>query len=249
MVYGSISRGFKGQVIDVPPAPTLPTTVLEPEISLSYELGYKASLNTSTDFEANVFFTQIDKFQAQRSVFVGTALISVLENIDIESTGLELTLRGLLGENFSYQAGYIYMDVPYPDGFLGADGGDLSGEQFVQVPEHKVTLSGEFFADLGSSMEFFVNFNSYYKSEVRYEARSTDAFVYPNAFNVGGALGLRSQDGTWSASIFGRNLTGEDEPISYLASTFAGQLDGGVRAWPAGGVTSRLVGVRFDLNF
>lgn len=248
MIYGTVSRGFKGQLIEVPTAPTLPVNSLEPEISTGFELGYKATLNDTMNLEANIFHTEIDGFQTLRSVFVGTALISVSENIDIETQGIELTLRGIAGENFEYSLGYIYNDAPYPSGFVGADGGSLAGEQFIGSPKSKFTFSGEYFTPF-RNMEWFANFNGYWKDDVRYEARSTDNFVFDSHFNIGASVGLRSADGTWRASLFGRNLTAEREPIAFLASTWLGQLDGGVRAWPAGGVTVRQVGLSLEYNF
>ena len=49
--------------------------------------------------------------------------------------------------------------------------------------------------------------------------------------------------------LFVRNLTKEREPTAYLASTFAGQPDGGIRAWPVAGLTARVVGVRLGFDF
>jgi len=250
MVYGSYARGFKGQVIDVPPSPALPVTELNPEIPTAYEIGTKVALNRYTNLEANVFLTQVKDFQAQRSVFVGTELVTALENInEIETKGFELAARGSLGDNFSYNAGFIHNTVEYPDGFVGADGGDLSGEQLIFSPKNKFSLSGEYANGLGDNTELFLNTNVVWKSDVRYEARSTDTFVYPSHFTIGASIGMREVDDKWRATLFARNITGEDEPAAYLAGTFLGQIDGGVRAWPVGGVTLRQVGISFDYKF
>ena len=60
---------------------------------------------------------------------------------------------------------------------------------------------------------------------------------------------MRDADGGWTASIFVRNLTKEREPMAYLASTFFGNTDGGIRAWPISGLTARVVGVRLGFEF
>jgi iron complex outermembrane receptor protein len=60
---------------------------------------------------------------------------------------------------------------------------------------------------------------------------------------------LRDADGKWTLSVFARNLTKQREPTAYLASDFAGTSDGGIRAWPAAGLTARVVGVSAGFKF
>jgi iron complex outermembrane recepter protein len=66
---------------------------------------------------------------------------------------------------------------------------------------------------------------------------------------INGSIGIRQPDGKWSASLFVRNLTKSREPAAYLASDFAGNPDGGLRAWPIAGVTARVVGASVSFNF
>ena len=98
-------------------------------------------------------------------------------------------------------------------------------------------------------MELFVNANVVYKSDLLLAARSDPRFVYPAHELVNGGIGVRDADGGWTASLFVRNLTKEREPTAYLASTFAGRPDGGVRAWPVAGLTARVVGVSLGFDF
>jgi len=46
-----------------------------------------------------------------------------------------------------------------------------------------------------------------------------------------------------------RNLTEQREPTAMLASTFAGQPDGGIRYWPVAGLTARVIGIRAGFDF
>jgi hypothetical protein len=98
-------------------------------------------------------------------------------------------------------------------------------------------------------MEAFVNANADWKDDVRMTDRADKVYVYPSHVSVGGSVGLRSTDDTWRISLFGRNLTEEAEPISYLAGTFGAGFDGGTRAWPVAGITVRQIGMSFDYNF
>ncbi|MGC3980450.1 MAG: TonB-dependent receptor [Steroidobacteraceae bacterium] len=251
MIYSSVSLGFKGSLIEVNANPSVATVKLKPEEPLSFEVGAKFSLlDNRLAVDTNVFHTTVKNFHGQESYFVGTQLVSVSKNIDkIKSQGFEIDVLGSLTESLSLNSGYIYNDIKYPSGYIGDDGVNLGGLQFLSSPKHKFTLSGEYAMGIASSAEMFITLNGVYKSDLRLAARSGDAYVYPSHITIGGSVGIRSKDRKRSLSLFGRNLTNENEPIAYLANTFAGAADGGVRAWPAGGVTVREVGVALDLSF
>ena len=261
-VYGSIAQGYKPSAVavtDLTDDPTTPelenVSQLDEEKALAFELGIKRDVGSAT-LEANVFHTTVEDFQAQTNEFIGSAaLVSVPRNIEeIVSYGFELAAYGELGDSLTYSAGYIYNNATYPDGFLG-DGenfrlgalpADLGGEQVQYAPEHKLTLTGEYEHDFNNTLQGFVNTNIVYKSEVLLAQFAPDLTTYEGHTTIGGAIGVRSSDGVWSASLFGRNLTQEREPIGYLGQPFP---DGAVRSWPQVGITTRLVGVRLDANF
>lgn len=246
-IYASFAKGYKPPAVGTNPAGTL--FALDPEKSNAFEIGAKFGV-AGMQLSANAFYNEIKDFQSQTSVFVGTALISQPLNIDkIKSKGFEVTAFGRVLPGFSINAGYQYNDIKFPTGYLGDDGGNLGGTQFLNAPKHKLTLSGDLAVPLGSSLEMFVNANLIYKSKVLLASRADPRFRYPGHEIVNGAFGVRQPDGGWSASLFVRNLTKEREPTAYLASTFAGQPDGGIRAWPVAGLTARVVGVRLGFDF
>lgn len=256
--FGSYSRGYKPPAVGTNPAGDL--FQLKPEQADAFELGAKFNIAT-LQLAANVFYTEIKNFQSQTSVFVGTALISNPLNIPkLKSKGFELSLFGELFTGFNINAGYQYNDVKYPkdycaDGDIDADldgvcpGSDIGGTQFLNAPKHKVTLSGDYGLPLSDDVELFVNANVVYKSDVLLAARSDPRYRYPAHELVNGGIGIRHPDGNWYASIFARNLTKEREPTAYLANTFAGQIDGGIRAWPVAGLTARVIGLRVGFDY
>jgi len=61
-----------------------------------------------------------------------------------------------------------------------------------------------------------------------------------------GAFGVRSEDGRWSLSVFGRNLTEERQPVAYLPQPFP---DGATRSWAVPGITGKIIGLKLDVNF
>jgi iron complex outermembrane receptor protein len=249
MMYASAARGYKGSLLDVT-SPGQGVIVLKPEISTAYELGAKLTLlDRRLNVDANVFSTSIKDFQTQSNVFVGTALISIPNSVDLKSKGFEIDVIGNPSDNLTFNAGYLFNNVEFPKGYNGDDGTNLSGKQFISSPKHKLSLSGELSNEMGSNKEGFVTLNAVYKSGLLLSARSDPRYVFPSHTTVGASIGMRSMDDRWTVALYGRNLTDENEPIAYLASTWAGAVDGGIRAWTEGSISLRQVGLSFDAKF
>ena len=246
-LFASYSRGYKPPAVGTNAAGRL--FELQPEQANAFELGIKVGLG-ALQFSANAFYTELLNFQSQTSVLVGGALISQPLNIpSLDSKGLEFNLFGEVADGFNINAGYQFNVLEYPAGYLGDDGGALGGTQFLNAPKHKFTLSGEYGFAITDGVELFVNANLIYKSDVLLAARSDPRYRYPAHELINGGFGVRDTDGGWTASIFVRNLTKEREPTAYLATTFAGQTDGGIRAWPVAGLTARVIGARVGFEF
>ncbi|MCX7282703.1 MAG: TonB-dependent receptor [Novosphingobium sp.] len=249
-IFASYARGYKPPAIVVPTIATDPVVNLKPEKSDAFELGAKIQVGR-VQLSGNAFWNKVANFQTQSSVFnTAGALISVTQNIDkVVSKGFEFNALGTVFPGLTINAGYQFNDVRFPAGFVGNDGVSLAGKQFINAPKHKFTISGEYSAEISGRVEAFVNANLVYKSKVLLGQYGSDIYRYPAHELINAGFGLRDADGRWSASIFARNLTKEREPTAYLASDFAGNSDGGIRAWPAAGITSRVVGMSVDFNF
>ena len=246
-IYASYSRGYKPTAVGTNAAGAL--FQLKPEKASNFELGAKFAVG-GLQLSANAFYNELSNFQSQTSVFVGTALISQPLNIPkVTSKGFEFGAMGRVAPGLNINAGYQFNDIKFPTGYLGDDGGLLGGTQFLNAPKHKFTLSADYGMAVGNSLELFVNPNIVYKSAVLLAARADPRYRYPSHVLINLSMGLRDPDGKWTASLFARNLTKQREPTAYLASTFAGQADGGIRAWPVAGLTARVVGVSLGFNF
>jgi iron complex outermembrane recepter protein len=256
-IFASFSRGYKPTAVGTKATGAL--FELKPELSDAFEIGAKFRLGR-IQLAANGFYTRIENFQSQTSVFVGTALVSEPLNVpEVKSKGFELTAMGEVLPGLTINAGYQFNDVRYPKTvlnaagvsvpYLGDDGVYIGDTQFLFAPKHKFTLSAEYATEVSSSLEVFFNANLVYKSEVLLAARTDPRYRYPAHELINLGFGFRHPDGNWTLSVFVRNLTKEREPTAYLASTFAGQIDGGIRAWPVSGLTARVVGVRAGFEF
>lgn len=249
-IYASYSRGYKPSALGFPGDPTGSFILLDAEENSAFEVGVKANVG-GLQLSGNLFYMKVANFQGQSSVqnTVGE-LVSQVRNLgDVESYGFEVAAFGNVTDNLSVNAGYQFNHATYPTPFLGDDGTDLSGGQLLVAPRHKFVLSAEYTQPVGGNMAVFFSPNIVFKSDIRGSNRDTARFVYPADETINLRLGLRDEDAGWSASIFVRNLTKNREPSSYLATVFAGADDGGVRARPVSGQTTRLVGVSFSFDY
>lgn len=249
-IFASYARGYKPPAIVVPTIASDPVTILKPEDSDAVELGGKLAVG-HLQLSANAFWSRVKNFQTQSSIFNNAgALISVTQNISkVESYGFELGAMGRIGDHLTINAGYQFNVVKFPSGFIGNDGVALGGQQFINAPKHKFTLSGEYDMPLGASTELFLNGNLVWKSKTLLAQYGDPQYRYPAHALVNASIGVRDPDGKWTLSVFARNLTKQREPSAYLASDFAGNADGGIRAWPVAGITARVVGVSLGFDF
>jgi hypothetical protein len=165
------------------------------------------------------------------------------------SLRVEFMASGQLTEKLSINAGYIFNPVTYDEGFIGDDGVDLSGQQLLSAPKHKIVLSGEFVEPVNDRLDFFTSANIIYRSEVLTNNRDPERFVFPAGEFVNLRAGVRHPDGNWTASVFVRNLTQTREPAATLPMNFQGNDDFSVRGVPNAGLTTRVVGASVGFNF
>ena len=245
----SYARGYKPPANVVPTLSTNPITYLRPEVADAVELGAKHQLGR-LQLSANLFWSKVKDFQSQFSTFSGASLVSVTQNISkVESYGFELGAMGRIMDGLTINAGYQFNVVKWPTGFLGNDGLNLGGTQFINAPRHKLTISADYEYPVSDSINLFINGNTVYKSKVLLGQYGDPRYRYPAHAIINGSIGVRDADGRWTASIFARNLTKQREPTAYLASDQGGSSDGGIRAWPVAGLTARVVGISAAFNF
>ncbi|MCX7284276.1 MAG: TonB-dependent receptor [Novosphingobium sp.] len=249
-VYASYARGYKTPALVVNADPSVATVNLKPELADAFELGVKYAVAPGVQLEANAYYNKTRNFQSQTQLLINTQLVSVANNIpSVVSRGFELSAFGKVSDNLTFNAGYQFNVVKYPTGFLSDDGVNIGGQQLVFAPRHKASLSGEYSRAVFGDVLGFLNANVVYKSATLLAARADPRYRFPAHATIGGAIGVRDEDSAWRASIFVRNLTKQREPTAYLANSFAGSIDGGIRAWPVGGLTARVVGLSFDASF
>jgi iron complex outermembrane recepter protein len=182
--------------------------------------------------DLSVFDTKVHNYQGQScSLNAQGILVCNPNSFDVTTKGAELDFYGKLFPNFSINGGFIYDIAKYPSGYTGLNPTDLrspnpadpttanygklpmGGLQLVGVAKEKFTLSGDYTIPL-SAVNLVLGADTVYKSDVRMGYSPDSRFVMPAGWNVGARIGVRSVDGAWGVTAFGRDLNNRHEPVT-----------------------------------
>jgi iron complex outermembrane receptor protein len=254
MLYGSVATGYKSPFLQVNQNPAVAPLFIKAEKPLAFEVGYKTSfLDNRLGVDVNVFHVDVKDFQGQQcSIASNAALQCQSVNIpSVVSKGLEIDVLGKPFRSLRLNAGFIYNPVTYPSNFIGSDnshGGayrDISGQQLALAPKYKMTVSAEFSHAMASGSEGYFSLNPVYKSKTRFNDSTNPVYDYPAHWQVGATIGLRGEGDRWNISLFGRNITGEHEPVVIFGTDNGGALQG----WPMADVTLKQIGLSFAVRY
>lgn len=225
--YGRVASGFRGPSIQGRDIAFFgfPTTA-DSETITSTEFGFKTTLADSR-YRVNgaVFYYQVDD---QQITAVGGAMNAIqLVNADkVTAFGFDLDIDALLTENFLAQLAVGYNDTEIDDPALriatcgsGActvlDPVDGDGFAFVDgnplpnAPEWNANLRLQYTVPLATGELFFAT-DWMYQSDMQFLIYDTVEFNSGGTYEGGVRAGYISGTGRWQASIFGRNITDEE---------------------------------------
>lgn len=259
MTYVRYARGYKGRAFDVIFTAPQDTAPVNAELSDSYEAGLKLqTANNRLQFNAAVFWTEYTDFQAQERD-VAASTIVVANAGEVSTKGVELDASALLTDTTLLQGGIAYTDAkvesfPFAQCYRGqseAEGcvngaQDLSGEDLPNSPDWRFTASLRQDIPLRSqTFDGFIQLDGSWQSEVQFQIDQNPNTVQNGYGLLHLSLGIEDDDGTWSASVFVRNLLDE----TYAANVFADPLYAGVISQYLPRDSERYVGARLTASF
>lgn len=225
MVFGTYSRGYKGQTYDLTSSFNAAIAALQPvkaEHSNNFELGMKGTfLDRRLIFNLTAFNTDYRNFQAQSlEPTIGGALR--LDNVgSLRTRGIEAEWVARPIENFTLSGGMAYIDATirkYPNaqcyaGQTAAQGcvngkQDLAGITLSNAPKWKANILGEYTAELpGMPFDATVSLGYTWQSKVQYQM-SQDPATIQNAYGIADFnIGFKEREnGRYTVTLFARNL-------------------------------------------
>lgn len=229
MVYTSISRGYRagsfngGVYYEERP---LATAYAAPEYITAYEIGAKADLlNGQMRLNTAAFYYDYTDQQ-----FINVVGISnFLENAGASSiAGLEAELWLRATERLTFQVGLGYLQTEYSELTLANtetlgdpnDQVDLSGNELISAPKINFNLSVDYDLLVTDSGYLSVNANTSYQDEQWFSAYN-DQYGYDEIrqdayWLLNGRLGWYTNDGSYSISMWGKNLLDKEYHVYAL---------------------------------
>lgn len=202
-------------------------SVAKSETILSFETGIKSTmLDNRFRINASVFYYKIDD---QQLTAVGGAsnLVQLVNADEGEGRGYEIDVEWLAAENLAFTFGYSYNDTEIQDNNLTVqpcgsgictvtDALDANGNALVNNNSFPQAPSSIFYATasasypIGDGGELFGFADYAYQGRTNMFIYSAQEFEIDKNWELGLRGGYRRQNGRWEVSVFGRNVTDEE---------------------------------------
>ncbi|NVK55151.1 MAG: TonB-dependent receptor [Alteromonadaceae bacterium] len=149
VLYGSISRGFKGAGINPDQNVTEANRFYDEEYNWNYEVGLKGRLadNVTARFAAFVMKredTQVSDYELQYRDDGSAEFIDIIANADLGTNqGVEAEVNLQLADDWSVDLSVGYLDA-YFEGYVQADGNEVKEQQQAQAPKYTANMLSQF---------------------------------------------------------------------------------------------------------
>lgn len=249
MVYATYSEGYKGPGFNVfYNMSENDTRPIGAETSDAYELGYKYA-SRDVLFNAAVFRTEIDGFQANNFDNTGGVTITRLTNAgSVITEGYEADVLWQASDNLTVNAGFSRVDAEI-DQFLcplnEPDCGGRSGADVPFSPDRKYSIGVDYVHEM-DNMNMIYNASYVYTDEQVADFldpdvdRSTSPLVLPDYGLLSASVAFSFRDDMYRVSLIGKNLTNEEFFTTYSGDGFRYQVPRDA---------DRYFGVQFRANF
>ena len=207
-VYGSIQSGYQSGQFN--PRPycfgTWPDcfTASDNVTAINYEVGIKGQPFERLQMSVAIFTTNYSDLPYQVSTTEGGGFSTVNLVVDQTSTGFEWESTAYLSDNFLFYATLGYIDVD-----VDKDGATKPVAPLT--PELTWSLSPEFHIPLQSGAEVVLRADYSYRDNMWGEPSDDPGRMteIESRDIINANISYRAPDGSWTAAIYGRNITDE----------------------------------------
>jgi iron complex outermembrane receptor protein len=214
------------------------------EYNWTYELGTRTDwFDDRLRFNLTFFYVDWSDLQFRTQIPELGNLSTITTNLgDLQSYGAETELEWLVTDGLTFSLGYGFSnpkfndDKPLPDygtsllcssGTISSDQCidnplsstdpkqyvDIAGNQLRRTSRHTFNTGLAYVGNLGNAWEWYTRADYRYQSKQYQEMHN--ALWVPSASLINARLGVR--DDSWDISLWGRNLSDENSPLSAYA--------------------------------
>ncbi len=214
-VYGTIQSGYQSGQFPARPYCLFGGTVVgcleagDNITATNYEVGIKGQPWDGFQMAATVFFTHYEDLPYQISSTTGGGFNTGNVIVEQDSTGFEWENTLFLTDNFLFHATLGYISVDVDDQVLN---GETISPEAPLTPEWTFSISPEARFPMGGGGEIVLRADYSYRDDMYGEPSSDPArFTFIDSRGlINFDIAYHSPDESWSASIYGRNVTDEE---------------------------------------
>ena len=211
MVYGTVSRGYKGPAYNVffNMSPTQ-DNVIGPEKSKSIEVGVKSEfMNNRVRLNVAAFQTDYSGYQANVPDLVNGVIVTRLINAgDVTTKGLEVDLTARVLPQLTLTAGVAHI-LARVDNFACPPGAaascDINGRRLPFSPDWKASLRAKYTLPLSGDLSMDFGADANWQSETNFDLQQQPDSVQPAYGIVNATISLQSTKG-WRVALLAKNL-------------------------------------------
>jgi iron complex outermembrane recepter protein len=227
LFYANVAKGYKAGSFPTVSSSTYDSYLpVKQESVLSYEAGFKASLidRTLSVTGAGFYYDYTDKQIRSKLLALPFGILDVLQNIPKSTVkGFELEFSARPTQGLVINTAFTYIDAKI-DRFTGINASGVSanfaGSDVPFTPKYQIGINADYEFPLSGSIEGFVgsslNFRS--KADSVIGGQINPPGSTPNDIKLFGIgdyalvdlrAGIKSSDGRWRASVWGKNVTNQ----------------------------------------
>lgn len=215
LVYASYSEGFKGGGWQGATANAVAAaTAYNPEYASTYEIGLKADwFNNRLRTNLAAFYTDFSDLQVELLDDVNLTLV-VANAADAVISGFEFEVQANPVDWLTLFASGSLIDAEYKDYIDPLRGIDYSGNQMQRTPRYQYAVGADVRHPIGDNLELLANVNYSYQDQMYWGPNELN--FEPGYGLVNARVGIGADDGRWTLSLWGRNLTDELYRVSII---------------------------------
>lgn len=247
LAYATYSQGYQqGAAIIM----QVNNPIADPTEVDNYEIGFKyATADNRLIFNVAAYDMDIKDLQRTQAVpLPNGTFATIINNIDgMKTKGVELDTRWSPTENLFLYAGAAYTDAEFKD-FVTDDPlqfgtllVQLKGNVPQLTPEWRGNVGGQYTFNLSNGADLAVGANVAITTEYFLDEFNRDPMVADGYTLYDAHMTYRPQDARWSATLWGKNLSDEQE-------IFDASFSANGRVTSKKFIDPRTFGVTFNLN-
>lgn len=208
LAYARYASGYKAGGFNNGVSTSASLVSFDAETLDIYELGLKSTLLDNT-LRVNVAIFHMEYKDKQESRFVAGAGFQQSNAGEAVSDGFEVDFEWVPLERWTVYGALGYADADYDEYVLDAST-DNSGNKLTRAPEWNASVGVQTDWDFSDYLQGNLRVDYAYQDEFFFQPDNDPFFTADSQGIVNARLGISGGDGSWQFTLWGRNLTDED---------------------------------------